>query len=244
MRAATRRGELDAVDGEGVAGGDGGGVGVGEQEGAGAAHLLLEQPGRGVFGLGLERVGADEFGEVGGLVGFGGAVRAHLVEVDLAAAAGGLQGGFGAGEPPPMTVFDIDAGSAAPGRVVVEVESEACGEGIEFGHQAVEAARFGEAVAEQVGGVGDGGAGLVLVFGEFTDEGEDLGDVVGGCGADDHGTWAMILLGPCCFADTARARFHLTRRGEAAMDGVYEPGWSAGQGWGGRNTEMSELRSE
>ena len=79
-----------AVDGEGVAGGDGGGVGVGEEEGVGAAHLLLEEPGGGVFGLGLEGVGADEFGEVGGLVGLGGAVRAHLVEVDFAAEGGGL----------------------------------------------------------------------------------------------------------------------------------------------------------
>ena len=91
-------GELDAVDGEGVAGGDGGGVGFGEEDGAGAAHLLLEEPGGGVFGLGLEGVGADEFGEVGGLVGFGGAGGAHLVEVDFAAEASGLECGFGACE--------------------------------------------------------------------------------------------------------------------------------------------------
>ena len=61
-------GELDAVHGEGVAGGDGTGVGFGEQDGTRTAHLLLEQPGRGVFGFGLERVRADQFGEVGGLV--------------------------------------------------------------------------------------------------------------------------------------------------------------------------------
>ena len=91
-------GELDAVDGEGVAGGNGGCVGFGKQDGAGAAHLLLEQPGRGVFGLGLEGVGADEFGEVGGLVGLGGAVRAHLVEVDFAAERCGLERGFRAGQ--------------------------------------------------------------------------------------------------------------------------------------------------
>ena len=47
-------GEFDAVDGEGVTGGDGGGVGLGEEDAAGPAHLLLEQPGGGVFGLGLE----------------------------------------------------------------------------------------------------------------------------------------------------------------------------------------------
>ncbi len=46
----------------------------------------------------FERVGADEFGEVGGLVGLGGAMRAHLVELDLLAAGGGLQRGFRAGE--------------------------------------------------------------------------------------------------------------------------------------------------
>ena len=78
-------GEEFAVYGEGVAGGDGGGVGVREEEGACSAHLLLEEPGGGVFGLGLEGVGADELGEVGGLVGFGGARGAHLVEVDFAA---------------------------------------------------------------------------------------------------------------------------------------------------------------
>ncbi len=91
-------GELDAVDGEGVASGDGGGVGFGEEDGPGPAHLLLEEPGRGVFGLGLEGVGADQFGEVGGLVGLGGACGAHLVERDLAAEGGGLQSGLRAGE--------------------------------------------------------------------------------------------------------------------------------------------------
>ena len=91
-------GELDAVDGQGVAGGDGAGVGLGEQDGTGAAHLLLQQPGRGVLRLGLERVGADQFGEVGGLVRLGGAGGAHLVERDPAAERGGLQRGFGAGQ--------------------------------------------------------------------------------------------------------------------------------------------------
>ena len=91
-------GELDAVYGEGVAGGDGGGVGVGEEDGTGAAHLLFEEPGGGVFGLGLEGVGADEFGEVGGLVGLGGTRGTHLVEIDFAAEFCCLKGGFGACE--------------------------------------------------------------------------------------------------------------------------------------------------
>jgi hypothetical protein len=52
-------GELDAVYGEGVAGGDCGCVGFGEEDAAGTAHLLLEEPGGCVFGLGLEGVGAN-----------------------------------------------------------------------------------------------------------------------------------------------------------------------------------------
>ena len=91
-------GEEFAVDGQGVAGGDRGGIGGLEEKAAGAAHLLFEQPGGGVFRFGFEGVGADELGEVGGLVGFGGAEGAHLGEDDAAAEAGGLQGGFGAGE--------------------------------------------------------------------------------------------------------------------------------------------------
>ena len=91
-------GEGNAVDCEGVSGGDGAGIGLGEQEAAGGAHLLLEQPGGGVFGLGFKGVGGDEFGEVAGLVGLGGAVRAHLEEVDEMAPGGGLECGFGAGE--------------------------------------------------------------------------------------------------------------------------------------------------
>ncbi len=66
-----------------------------QQETVSAAHLLLQQPGRGVLGLGLEGVGADELGEVGGLVRFGGANRAHLGDRDVATERGGLQCGFG-----------------------------------------------------------------------------------------------------------------------------------------------------
>ena len=88
-----------------MAGRDGGGVGVEEEEGVGAAHLLLEEPGGGEFGFGFEGVGADELGEVGGLVGLGGAVRAHFVEVYFATGRGGLQCGFGAGE---ATADDFD----------------------------------------------------------------------------------------------------------------------------------------
>ena len=51
--------ELDAVDGERVTCGDGAGVGGLQEEGAGAAHLLFEQPGSGVFAFALEGVGTD-----------------------------------------------------------------------------------------------------------------------------------------------------------------------------------------
>ena len=100
---ATR--ELDAINGERVAGGDGGGVGCCEEKGVGAAHLLLEQPGCGVFGLRLEGVGADEFGEVSGLVCLRGAERAHLGECDVAAEGCGLVCGFGTGE---SSADDVD----------------------------------------------------------------------------------------------------------------------------------------
>ena len=108
ISAATVARTSFAVHGERVAGGDGGGVGGLQQKRVGAAHLLLQQPGRGVFGFGLEGVGADELGEVGGLVGFGGAQRAHLEESDVAAERGGLQCGFGAGE---SAADDVDLSS-------------------------------------------------------------------------------------------------------------------------------------
>ncbi len=74
-----------------------------KKSGTRAAHLLLEQPGRGVGRLALERVGADELAEIGGLVG-GGEARlavdhgAHLVEIHLAAEARRGQRGFRAGQ--------------------------------------------------------------------------------------------------------------------------------------------------
>jgi hypothetical protein len=106
-------GEFDSVDGERVAGGNCGSVGFGEEDAAGSAHLLLEEPGGCVFRLGLEGVGADEFGEVAGLVGFGGAGGAHLVEVNLAASFGGLEGSFRASE---AAANDLDSSGcqAAP----------------------------------------------------------------------------------------------------------------------------------
>ncbi len=90
--------ELQAVDGQGVSGGNAGAAGHLHQQRSGVAHLLLEQPGRGVFAVALERVGADEFGEQIGLMGGGVAQRAHLVERDGETAAGALPCSLGTGK--------------------------------------------------------------------------------------------------------------------------------------------------
>ena len=91
-------GELQAIDGQGVPGGDSGAAGEFHEQRTGVAHLLLEQPGSGVFAVALERVGADQFGEEIGLMRGGVAQRAHLVEIDGEAAAGALPCGFGTGK--------------------------------------------------------------------------------------------------------------------------------------------------
>ena len=98
MAAVTSRGEDVAIDGEGVAAGDAGLLRGAQQQRIQAAQFLLEQPGRGGFGLALQRVAADQFGEAVGLVRRGGAHGTHFVEDARNAAAGDLPGGFGAGE--------------------------------------------------------------------------------------------------------------------------------------------------
>ena len=85
--------ELDAIHGQCVAGGDGGPVRNSQECRARPPHLLLEQPGRGVGRLALERVGADQFAELRRLVGRGEPRLSvhhgpHLVEVHLAAQSG------------------------------------------------------------------------------------------------------------------------------------------------------------
>lgn len=98
--------EFGAVDGQGMAGRDSGGVGGLQQKGPGLAHFLLEQPGGRIFGFALEAVGADEFGKVASLVGLRGAKGAHFGEDHFAAEIGGLQGGFGASE---AAADDVDS---------------------------------------------------------------------------------------------------------------------------------------
>jgi len=107
-------GEDVAIDGEGVAAGDAGGVGAAENEGAEAAEFLLEEPGGGGFLLGFEGIAADQFGEAIGLVGGGGVDGAHFVEHGRVAGFGDLPGGFGAGE---AATEDVDGG----GHVVTSV---------------------------------------------------------------------------------------------------------------------------
>ena len=96
-------GEFHPVDGQGMSGGHRARIGAAEQGAAGAAHFLLKQPGCAVFTLRLERIGADQLGKVGRLMCRRGAQRAvddraHLVEVDLAAAPGRHQGSLRAGQ--------------------------------------------------------------------------------------------------------------------------------------------------
>ena len=102
--------EFEAIDGQGVPGGNGRAAGHVHQQRAGVAHLLLEQPGRGVFTVAFERVGADEFGEEFGLMGRSGAQRTHLVERDGEAAAGTLPCRLGTGKPAPMMRMGMDCG--------------------------------------------------------------------------------------------------------------------------------------
>ncbi len=107
-------GEEVAIDGEGVTAGDAGFLGALKEEGVEAAKFLFEQPGGGGFGLALERVAADELGELVGLVRGGGLHGAHLVERAGEAAAGKLPGGFGAGE---SAADDVDVPGHAGQRI-------------------------------------------------------------------------------------------------------------------------------
>src|SRR5271168_3574033 len=87
-----------------------------------------------------------------------------------------------------IEVFEIDAGVAAPGRVVVEVEGEAGGRsgvGVgQLGDDAVEALGFAEPVAEEVGFSGEDGVGFALVFGEVAYELQDLRNIGRGRGPE------------------------------------------------------------
>ena len=85
-----------------------------------------------------------------------------------------------------VEVFEVDAGVAAPGGVVVEVEGEAGGDDcagfVQVGDDAVEAFGGAEAVAEEVGFGGEDGVGFALVGGEVADEGRICGTSAGVAG--------------------------------------------------------------
>ncbi len=280
--AGHQAGEFHPVDGQGVPGGHRARIRAGQQGGPGPAHFLLEQPGRAVFALRLERIGADQLGKVGRLMRGRGAQRAvhhraHFVEVDLAAAAGCHQGSLGAGQAAaddtypgwslpaqwagsvsaarlarapnaavvdphdaplveklraqPLVkvdgglvpgqnvplqpdaallrgarghprqqrfadtlpaepgqheqIFQVDAGAAPPGGVVVEVEGKAGRFAVRgFGDQALEAGVLAEAVAQQVGLGGLNCVGLPLISGESADQIQNQRNVGGSSSAD------------------------------------------------------------
>ncbi len=92
-------GEVVAIDRQRAAGGQLVAVARGQDERAGAAHLLVQQAdGVRLPVVGAERVGADELGQAVRLVGVGHARGTHLVQHDGHAGTGDLPGGFGAGE--------------------------------------------------------------------------------------------------------------------------------------------------
>ena len=70
-----------AIDRQGATGRQLVGIGRTHDEGARAAHLLVDHADGVVGGIvGAEGVGADQLGEVVGEMGFGGAHRSHLVQ--------------------------------------------------------------------------------------------------------------------------------------------------------------------
>ena len=93
-------GKAVAVDRERAAGRHLVGVGRAHDQRAEPAHLLVQEPDGALRSriVGAERVGADQFGKLSGLVRGGRADRPHLVQHHGHAAARDLPGGLGAGE--------------------------------------------------------------------------------------------------------------------------------------------------
>ncbi len=94
-------GEALPVDGERAAGRQLVAVGGGEDQGAAAPHLLMQQAhgiARGI--VGPEGVGADQLRQPVGAMGLGRAQGTHLVQDDRQAGPCELPGRLAAGEPP------------------------------------------------------------------------------------------------------------------------------------------------
>ena len=97
-RLSNAGGEGHAIDRQGMSGRNRGGARDRHQQRPGASHFFFQQPGSGVFAVRLQGIGANQLGEIGGLVRGSRARRPHLAELDVESAAGALPGGFRSGK--------------------------------------------------------------------------------------------------------------------------------------------------
>ena len=96
QRAGDRGGETVAIDGERAAGRQLVAVGRAHHQRIEAAHFGMQKADGAALGIvGAERVGADQLGELSGLVCGGRAKRPHFVQHHWHAAARELPGGLG-----------------------------------------------------------------------------------------------------------------------------------------------------
>ena len=75
-------GECNTIDGEGMSGRNGAFPRNIQQQRSRAPHFLFQQPGRGILGIRLQGVRADQFGEIGSLMRRCRPHGAHLEEFD------------------------------------------------------------------------------------------------------------------------------------------------------------------
>src|SRR5579862_8313863 len=101
-----------------------------------------------------------------------------------------------------VEVFEVNAGVALPCGVVVEIKCKAGGNGSagfdQLRDDAVEALRFGEAVAEQVGLGGENCVGFAFVLGKIADEAKDLWNVGWRCRTEMERVASCRLQVVCC----------------------------------------------
>ena len=105
-----RRGEAVTVDGQRTACRQLVPVGRPHDQRAGAPHFLVQEADGIVLRIvGAEGIGADEFGQAVGEMGFGAAHRPHLVQHDGNAGGHKLPGRFAACEPATDDMNALDA---------------------------------------------------------------------------------------------------------------------------------------